>query len=210
MTITKIGYARCSTDKQDLTAQRHSRRDPTLASAAVMRMTVIQTQTERKRQDRSIRRAEKHRRRTRTWRLRGLIRPVPAACATEDAGWGEKSLSSGQNQVILASDGRLLGESQLMASNGGMMGVHQIRFWWNDRSGLEIEEADFVKAQPDTLTQNRLDAVIRSELIRAFEANAPDVRSCSSGKAKSAIIGEYLRGKRWQKIYRAIMEQRGL
>jgi hypothetical protein len=61
-----------------------------------MRMTAIHAQTERKRQDRSVRCAEKHRRRARTRRLRGLIRPVPAACATEDTGWGEKCLSSGQ------------------------------------------------------------------------------------------------------------------
>jgi hypothetical protein len=66
-----------------------------------MRMIAIHAQTERKRLDRPVRCAEKHRRRARTRRLRGLIRPVPEACATEDAGWGEKCLSSGQNQADL-------------------------------------------------------------------------------------------------------------
>ena len=83
----------------------HPRRDPPIASATAMRMTAIRTQTERKRQDRSVRRAEKNRRRARTRRLRGLIRPVPAACATEDAGWGEKSLSSGQGKADLNVSG---------------------------------------------------------------------------------------------------------
>jgi hypothetical protein len=40
-----------------------------------MRMTAIHAQTERKRQDRSARGAEKHRCRDRTRRFRGLIRP---------------------------------------------------------------------------------------------------------------------------------------
>ena len=91
---------------------RHPRRHPSIASATAMCMTVIHTQPERKRQDRSVRCAEKHRRRARTRRLRGLIRPVPAACATADIGWGENCLSSGQNQVILVLDGTLLGDCQ--------------------------------------------------------------------------------------------------
>jgi hypothetical protein len=78
-----------------------------------MRMTAIQVQTERKRQDRSARCAEKRRCRARTRRLRGLIRPVPAACATADNAQGEKCLSSGQNQVILTSDSMPLGECRL-------------------------------------------------------------------------------------------------
>ncbi len=75
-----------------------------------MRVTAIQAQTERKRQDRSVRRAEERRRQARTLRLRGPIHPVPAVCATADAARGEKRLSSGQIQAILTSDGRLLGE----------------------------------------------------------------------------------------------------
>lgn len=58
-----------------------------------MRMTAIHAQTERKRQDRSTRCAEKRSCRARTRRLRGLIRPVPGVSTTEDAGRGEKRLS---------------------------------------------------------------------------------------------------------------------
>ena len=86
-----------------------------------MRMTAIHVQTERKRQDRSARCAEKHRRRDRTRRLRGLIRSVPAACATADAGRGEKRLSRGRIQAIFTSVGRPLGECRIfcIAENAG-------------------------------------------------------------------------------------------
>ena len=57
--------------------------------------------------------SEKHRRRDRTRRLRGLIRSVPAACATADAGRGEKRLSRGRIQAIFTSVGRPLGECRL-------------------------------------------------------------------------------------------------
>ena len=89
---------------------RHPRRPPPIASATAMRMIAIHAQTERKRLDRSVRCAEKHRRRARTRRLRGLIRPVPEACATKDADWGEKCLSSGQNHAIFTSTSMPLGE----------------------------------------------------------------------------------------------------
>jgi hypothetical protein len=58
-----------------------------------MRMTAIHAQTERKRQDRSARCAEKRSCRARTLRLRGLVRPVLSVCTTEDAGRGEKRLA---------------------------------------------------------------------------------------------------------------------
>jgi hypothetical protein len=64
-----------------------------------MRVTAIHDQSERKRQDKSASHAENHRNRAKTQRLRGLIRPVPAFCATADAGRGEKCLSSGQIQA---------------------------------------------------------------------------------------------------------------
>jgi hypothetical protein len=64
-----------------------------------MRMTKILTETERKRQGKSARCAEKHRRRARTRQLRGLIRPVPADRAAKDAGWGKKCLSSASVQA---------------------------------------------------------------------------------------------------------------
>jgi len=59
---------------------RHTRRHPPIASACAMRMTGIEAQTERKRQDRSARCAENHHHRSTTRRLRGLIHPAPEAC----------------------------------------------------------------------------------------------------------------------------------
>ena len=75
-----------------------------------MRMTAIHAQTERKRQDRSARRAEKRRRPDTTRRLRRPIRPDPAVCVTAGAARGGKSLSSGRIQAIFTSDGMPLGE----------------------------------------------------------------------------------------------------
>ena len=54
-----------------------------------MRVTAIQTQTERKRQDRSVRRAEKLLRQAGMSRLYGPVRPAPVDCATADAARGE-------------------------------------------------------------------------------------------------------------------------
>ena len=92
---------------------RHPRRHPPPSSASVMRMTAIHAQTERKRQDRSARCAEKHRRRGRTRRLRGPICPAPQACAFADAAQGKKCLSSGRIQAIFALEGMPLGECRL-------------------------------------------------------------------------------------------------
>ena len=83
----------------------HSKIYTTLTDA-----TEICAQTERKRQDRSVRCAEKHHRRARTQRFPGLIRPVPAARVTAEAAWREKGLSSEKNGAILVSDGSLIGE----------------------------------------------------------------------------------------------------
>jgi hypothetical protein len=66
-----------------------------------MRMTGIEAQTERKRQDRSARCAAKHRRRSRTQQSRCLIRPAPEACTVADAAQDKKRLSSGRIQAIL-------------------------------------------------------------------------------------------------------------
>ena len=89
---------------------RHPCRNSPLTSAAVMRVTAIPTQTERKRLGRSVRRAEKRRCRTRMLRVRGSILSAPRVCATADAARDEKQLFSGQNQAILPSNGRPLGE----------------------------------------------------------------------------------------------------
>jgi hypothetical protein len=61
---------------------RHSRRDPTLASAAVMRLIAVQPQTERKRQDRFIQSAEKQGRRASMASVRSMTRPPSGAYAT--------------------------------------------------------------------------------------------------------------------------------
>jgi hypothetical protein len=92
---------------------RHPRRHPPIASASVMRMTATHAQTERKRQDRSVRCAEKHRRRSRTRQSRCLIRLAPEACTVADAAQDKKRLSSGRIQAIFASEGRPLGECRL-------------------------------------------------------------------------------------------------
>lgn len=76
-------------------------------------MTTIHAQAERKRQDRSVCRAEKRLCRARMLRVRGLIHPTSAVCATTDTARGEKRLPSEQNQAILKSSGRPLGECRL-------------------------------------------------------------------------------------------------
>jgi hypothetical protein len=78
-----------------------------------MRVTAIHDQTERKRLDRSVRRAEKRCRRARAQRLRGPIRPVPAVGSTTDTAQGEKRLFNWQNQANIMSDAWLLGECRL-------------------------------------------------------------------------------------------------
>nr|WP_254697822.1 MlrC C-terminal domain-containing protein [Phaeobacter piscinae] len=73
-------------------------------------MIAIHAQTERKRLDRSVRCAEKRRPWARKQRLRGLIRPDPAVCATAGAACGRKSLSSARIQAIFTSNDTPLGE----------------------------------------------------------------------------------------------------
>jgi hypothetical protein len=80
-------------------------------------MTAIHAQTERKRLDGSVRRAEKHHRRARTRRFRGLIRAVSAACSTTAAAQGGKRLSGGRIQAIFAPDSRQLGECRVQRPN---------------------------------------------------------------------------------------------
>ena len=77
-------------------------------------MTTIHAQAERKRQDRSVCRAEKRLCRARMLRVRGLIHPTSAVCATTDTARGEKRLPSEQNQAILKSSGRSLGECRIL------------------------------------------------------------------------------------------------
>jgi hypothetical protein len=48
-------------------------------------------------------------------RVRGLIHPTSAVCATTDTARGEKRLPSEQNQAILKSSGRPLGECRFIS-----------------------------------------------------------------------------------------------
>ena len=57
-----------------------------------MSVTAIRAETEGKRQDRSLRRAEKRRRRAGMLPAPGPIRPTPDVCATPDAARDEKRL----------------------------------------------------------------------------------------------------------------------
>ena len=82
-------------------------------------MTTIHAQAERKRQDRSVCRAEKRLCRARMLRVRGLIHPTSAVCATTDTARGEKRLPSEQNQAILKSSGRPLGECRFVLIGKG-------------------------------------------------------------------------------------------
>jgi hypothetical protein len=82
-----------------------------------MRVTAIQAKTDRKRQDKSDRCAEKHRRRAGMLRVYGPIRPTSGDCATTDAARGGKRLISWRSQAILTSEGRPLGECRLRISS---------------------------------------------------------------------------------------------
>jgi hypothetical protein len=93
-----------------------------------------------------------------------------------------------------------------MTSKGGMTGVHQVRFWWNDHSGLEIEEAEFISRLPEKLTRAQMDARKRSEIVKAFHAKCPDVLGLSKQKKKE-IIDTFLNGRKWKKIVNEILKE---
>ena len=88
---------------------RHPCRHPPIASASVMRVAAINDQTERKRQARPVRRAEKHLHQSRTVPLRCLIRPVFAACAPASAAQGEKACSAVRFRQFLRQTAHQLG-----------------------------------------------------------------------------------------------------
>jgi hypothetical protein len=75
-----------------------------------MRMTLKLPESERKRQDRSVRRAEKRGRRTKMMYVRRPSRPLFAGLAEVDTARGTKHLISRRNQTNFPSDGRQLGE----------------------------------------------------------------------------------------------------
>lgn len=74
-----------------------------------MRVTATQTQTSRKQQDRSARRAEKRGRRARMMRIYSLIRTVPAASAAKRGSVAAKCLIYAPDQATLTTNGMLLG-----------------------------------------------------------------------------------------------------
>jgi hypothetical protein len=75
-----------------------------------MRVTLKLPEDERRRQDRSIGRAKKRARRVKMMRIHDPIHPALGAYATADAARVEKRLVSWQNQALLPSSGRPLGE----------------------------------------------------------------------------------------------------
>lgn len=98
----------------------HPRRHLPIASAIAMRMTANRTQTERKRQHRFVRRAEKRCCRASTRWVQGPIRPVPDVCATADTAQGGKRLFSWHNQAIVTTGGRPLGKCRVIAQAGAL------------------------------------------------------------------------------------------
>lgn len=79
-----------------------------------MRVTANQAVTKRNRLDRSVSSAEKRSRRAAMMRVRGSARPHSGVLTSADTAQGENRLFKGQNQAILTSDGRPLGEFRRM------------------------------------------------------------------------------------------------
>ena len=79
-----------------------------------MRVTAIRVETERKRQDKSARCAEKRRRWAGMLRVLGAIRPTSDVRATTDAARGGKRLIRWRSQAIFTIKGRLLGECRFI------------------------------------------------------------------------------------------------
>ena len=92
---------------------RYPRRDPPIASATAVRAAAILTKTDRKRHDKTVRRAENRRCRARITWVRSLSRPTPGVSATADTARGEEHLFSGQVQATFPSSRRSLGECSL-------------------------------------------------------------------------------------------------
>jgi hypothetical protein len=119
-----------------------------------MRMTAIRAQTERKRQDRSARCAEKHRRRARTRRLRGLIRPVPAPRPVAGDTQGGKYLYSDWIQAIFTSAATPLGECRFCMSLMAAFGLpvaHTEMVTFAGTKVLVIERFDRLRARDGRL-----------------------------------------------------------
>lgn len=81
-------------------------------------MTAILTPTDRKRQDRSVRRTEKRGRRAELLQFFSPIHPHPSVPATTDDAWKADHLILRQNQVNFLSNGTPLGEFRLTDTPG--------------------------------------------------------------------------------------------
>lgn len=103
-----------------------------------MRMIAIHAQTERKRLDRSVRCAEKRRPWARKQRLRGLIRPDPAVCATAGAACGRKSLSSARIQAIFTSNDTPLGECRISLPSCPSQLKLRVTIWFSDDLSMAV------------------------------------------------------------------------
>jgi glutathione S-transferase len=100
-----------------------------------MRVTAIQAKTERKRQDKSARCAEKLRCRAGMTRVRGLIRPTPGVWATADTARSERRLINWQDQAILLADGSPLGECRMITFYTHPMSRGRIARWMLEEIG---------------------------------------------------------------------------
>ena len=139
-------------------------------------MTTIHAQAERKRQDRSVCRAEKRLCRARMLRVRGLIHPTSAVCATTDTARGEKRLPSEQNQAILKSSGRPLGECRIKVPAARRNEVTKLLALVNEQ--LWIGHFDIWQAEGVVMYRNTLllagQAEASSEQIEALIETAVD------------------------------------
>jgi len=95
-------------------------------------LAAIHAQTERKRQHRYVRCPEKRRYRARMLRVHRMIRRSPSVWATTDTAQGEKCLFNRENQAILTTVGRPLGECRSrtlakMHPNGSSAGIKMLK-----------------------------------------------------------------------------------
>jgi cytochrome P450 len=138
-----------------------------------MRMIAIHAQTERKRLDRSVRCAEKRRPWARKQRLRGLIRPDPAVCATAGAACGRKSLSSARIQAIFTSNDTPLGECRYPPDHTRLRGLVVKAF-----TARRVED---MRPKIQAIVDDSIDRVIgqgRMDLISDFAFRLPVIVIC--------------------------------
>ncbi len=92
-----------------------------------------------------------------------------------------------------------------MSQKGGLNGVHQVHSWWERDPDRAIEDDEFVASLSEKLTANQVELQKRSDLLRAFHANCPDVSGIRSREAKEKAINDFLGGRRWKSIVKRIL-----